>query len=442
MTARIFGWFISWFLGWLMQRPVILRSIFYLARDKFPVLVFQESAIVFRYQDVANVMKRDKDFTVESLIAPRIESGKFILCMDDGDMYQKQERALMHVACPDGCESDSNIVRIIEKKTQKYATHYLKLNCSKPDSKTNFVFIDIVHNFCELVVARVVAECFLGIDVAEEELRDFGRDLNELAVPILMPTNDSSKKAEDAFKRIKKRIKKHKDMNHILPDSLLGRLVSESDTNDNRKSFHLPMNKDDAIRIVLGLSIAGFAPVVKTFTQTLDQLIQRQNRLNEISRAICKEDKPTVRQYIYEAQRFNPTFPFLIRSCPRATMIGSGKHRKRVNAGSVVTVALLSAMFDPESIGEPTRYRTDRDPNEYFHFGHGIHKCYGEQMAMGLIEAMIEVLLVSAFDGSDQELKSTLKRDRKKINEGHICYKHNGPLVESLLVKFIPRGEQ
>ncbi len=421
----------NWLMNWFMQRPIILRSIFYLIRDKFPVLVFKNSAIVFRYQDVADVMQRDKDFTVESLIAPRVVTGKFLLSMDDGDMYRRQELTLKQVGCPVNRGFTTDISESIATKAEKLATKILsQLNT---DTDSGHISIDVIKDYCEPVVAQVVAQHILGLTINDSELRGLIDDLNNLAKPILVPTVESLGAADESAKNIKKRMQHSKP----IADSLFARVLSKQIFQHDGVKINLPMDEDDAKRIIIGLSIAGFAPVVKTFAQAIDQLIQRKDYLDEISMAIAVNDNLAVRQYIYEALRFNPTFPFLVRHCPRETTIGSGKHQRKVNAGSVVTVALLSAMFDPQAIGEPTRFRTDRELTDYFHFGHGLHECYGEKMAMQMVMAMIKELLNVANKGHE----STLQRNEQSSQKGHIKYERSGPVVKHLHLKYQPRVE-
>src|SRR5258708_24856510 len=50
-------------LNWLI-RPAILRPIFSLIRHWSPILIVGKTAIVTRFSDVVEVLKRDTDFTI------------------------------------------------------------------------------------------------------------------------------------------------------------------------------------------------------------------------------------------------------------------------------------------------------------------------------------------------------------------------------------------
>jgi cytochrome P450 len=78
---------------------------------------------------------------------------------------------------------------------------------------------------------------------------------------------------------------------------------------------------------------------------------------------------------VFEALRFDPHNPIIVRSCPAEVRVG-GENGAVVPAGSTVYAATLSAMFDPTAFADPGAFRTDRAV-PYLHFGGGAHRCYG-----------------------------------------------------------------
>jgi cytochrome P450 len=94
---------------------------------------------------------------------------------------------------------------------------------------------------------------------------------------------------------------------------------------------------------------------------------------------------------VWEALRFEPPFPLLVRYCPRATALGGVP----VNAGSTVLVSTLSAMFDPEFAEEPSEFSVLRRSEEYLIFGHGQHECVARHLAEIGIPQLIAVVLSS-----------------------------------------------
>ncbi|MFX9093454.1 hypothetical protein ABTN25_20180, partial [Acinetobacter baumannii] len=62
------------------------------------------------------------------------------------------------------------------------------------------------------------------------------------------------------------------------------------------------------------------------------------------------KSREALTHYIYEALRFRPMLPLLVRDCPRETIIANGTRRVRiVPAGARVLAAPLAAMFDPDA---------------------------------------------------------------------------------------------
>lgn len=61
-------------------------------------------------------------------------------------------------------------------------------------------------------------------------------------------------------------------------------------------------------------------------------------------------------------------------------MVAGGTARaKQIPRGSRVVLGTLSASFDDGRVADPDRFRVDRDsPDpEMFHFGSGLHRCFG-----------------------------------------------------------------
>jgi cytochrome P450 len=101
-----------------------------------------------------------------------------------------------------------------------------------------------------------------------------------------------------------------------------------------------------------------------------------------------------VRQYAWEAVRFNPHTPLMARRCARDTVVAAGTPReRRVPAGASMLVGTLSAMFDPDGFPDPGRFRIDRDVRTYLHFGWGMHQCFGLGINLVVIPEIVGALL-------------------------------------------------
>jgi cytochrome P450 len=88
-----------------------------------------------------------------------------------------------------------------------------------------------------------------------------------------------------------------------------------------------------------------------------------------------------LRAAVYEALRFNPQTPALLRHCSSPAVVGTGqRHATTVPTGTEVVPLTLAAMFDPAAFPEPGAMRFDRDPALFLHFGHGMHECFGSHI--------------------------------------------------------------
>ena len=171
-----------------------------------------------------------------------------------------------------------------------------------------------------------------------------------------------------------------------------------------------------------GLIVGAVDTTSKFVTLAIDELLRRPDALAGARAAAMAGEMQTVRNYAYEAVRFNPHHPAQARFCKHETEVAAGTPRARkIPAGTSVFVATLSAMFDPEVFIEPKVFRVDREI-EYLHFGYGMHRCFG-----------------SAINGVQiPELLAALVRlpnlRRAPGRAGRIAY--DGPFPERLVLEF------
>lgn len=107
-----------------------------------------------------------------------------------------------------------------------------------------------------------------------------------------------------------------------------------------------------------------------------------------------KQARDALTHYIYEALRFRPMLPLLVRDAPRATIVAKGTPRVRVvPAGARVLAAPLAGMFDPEIFPHPPRFDPARPIESYIHFGDGERHCFGKYVAESALMEMVRALL-------------------------------------------------
>ena len=116
--------------------------------------------------------------------------------------------------------------------------------------------------------------------------------------------------------------------------------------------------------------------------------------LGDAKAAADADDDDKLSAIVFEALRFNPQNPFLIRKCTVDTIIAAGTSRETlIKAGTLVLVGTQSAMFDPAVFPEPDAFRSDRPRDKYIHFGYGTHTCFGKHFAAEIIPGCLKPLL-------------------------------------------------
>ncbi len=98
--------------------------------------------------------------------------------------------------------------------------------------------------------------------------------------------------------------------------------------------------------------------------------------------AVLAGDDGLLWEYISESMRFAPQAPGQFRVANGEQAIGVARKRShRYPPGTQVLAATQAAMFDPLVISDPPKIRTDRPASELFHFGYGLHSCFGQQIS-------------------------------------------------------------
>jgi cytochrome P450 len=149
---------------------------------------------------------------------------------------------------------------------------------------------------------------------------------------------------------------------------------------------------------LIGLIIGALPQLPIAVPQALDRLLARPDELADAVAAARANDAVGVARYLFEALRFDPMAPFLLRRCDKPRQIAVGTFRRStVKAGALVVAPLESAMKDPRRIAGPESFDASRSWWTYLHFGAGLHTCFAEQINRSVIPAMLMPLL--ACDG-------------------------------------------
>src|SRR5215469_311315 len=389
--------------------PAVLRPIFALLRRWSPILVFGKTAVVSHYNDVLEVLKRDSDFTIAPINAPKIDKidGPFILGMDTSPQYDREKAALIEAVRRDDLD------RIRRFVAQSAATMI--------DAIRHQRRLDAVNGLARIVPVRLLAAYFGMPGPDDPTMMRWMRDIFHY---IFADLTNSPTVLQDALNSVGE-LRTYMDAEIALrksdphrngTDDVLGRLLALQD------AAH-PWLDDNAVRRNLGGIIVGSVDTTSKFvTLAIDQLLDRPKQLAEARRCALNDDIDGVRAYAWEAVRFNPHHPLQVRFCSHDTTIAQDQRRTRsIPAGANTYVGTLSGMFDHEVFIYPAEFNAKRT-TEYLHFGYGMHTCFGKAINGVQIPELLAALL---------RLRNLR---RASGGNGHILY--DGPFPNRLVLEF------
>jgi cytochrome P450 len=413
---------IDWGYFFLMRRPRVLRTVAGVGRRWLPVLPLGRHKLVFRAEDVHEVLERNDDFLLSPINERKLRSGDFIISLDPGAQYL-EEKALIRAAFPP--DRSDRLFRIATAATEK------SLEGAPDAGKLDLVplaervTVEIVSKFWGLdpsnARSRVVRVPWgAGTDKGPETMRLWLRKLAALIAsrdPAPFGVMEVGHACGEEYVRYVKEAceKRAAAPPASEPDDVLGRIV-----------WHAPRT-EQAWRAAAGLIVTGTTVVTKAFTHAFEQLIGNPEALNRAIDAAKADDRQALERFMMEALRFNTVFPMLARYCPRNTTLARGTPREtEIPADSMVAVSPTAAMFDPLVVEEPDEFREHRELNFnpdwssgpggyridadyrplrdmdysarmwrgiYMHFGSGAHWCPADEMALAAISAMCGAVL-------------------------------------------------
>jgi cytochrome P450 len=401
------------------------KLFFALLRRVRPLALLGGTLWVTKADDVREVLARFDDFLLGQVIEPGMPWGQFIMTIDWRQQHAL-ERGLLQSAVKPAVDIQA-IRSIAAEECRKQAGALMAAGR-----------IDAVARLAEPVAVRIAAEYFGVTPLNGSPLRmaDAMADLAGIIMvnpPVgSVPWASSRDSIAGVTNQLLGQIAAAKAAigrgeGAELPDTLLTRLVRLLCAGNQPPWFD-----DDWIRRYLtGLVGTGGATIVRATAHAIDQLLAHPDGLRQAQAVAARldqspDDQPLIaelRQLIYEALRFRPMLPLLVRDCPRDTVIAAGTSRARVVPGGTrVMAAPLAAMFDPQQVEAPWQFRAGRPAEAYLLFGHGDRSCFGRYIAD---TAMLEIIrFVLRLPGLARATGS----------EGQVGY--GGPAARSLTVTF------
>ncbi|HEX5872412.1 MAG TPA: cytochrome P450 [Longimicrobium sp.] len=357
----------------------VLRAIFHVLRRWAPLLKVGGRVVVSRHADVLEVLNRDADFTISEVNGPSIDriNGPFILSMDRGPEYDRDHAALRACARREDAERIRHMARDAAARA---------VDAARPQRR-----LEAVQRLTRSVPAEIV-QCYFGFmgpdrPTLERWLRNLFQDAfaNPLNDPFVRQAALQSAAELKAWALPE--IARRRALGTAGDDDVMGRMIALAPAH--------PYADDDWVRRNIAGLIVGAVDTISRFSiLAVDELLRRPRELAGAQAAARDGDLDRVRQYAWEAVRFNPHTPLMARRCSVAATLATGTSRqKTVAAGTSIAIGTLSAMFDPEGFPEPRRFRIDRDVRSYLHFGWGMHQCFGLGINLVVIPEIVGAIV-------------------------------------------------
>lgn len=402
--------------GWLMSRAFAAAPwVFSGLRQIWPIPHVGKFYAFTLYDDVREVFATDDAFMVPYTANIDVLTGgePFFLGMARTPAYDAAVKAMRKVILRDD---------LAGLATQAQALAEARVAQSQGQ-------IDVVADLIRPVTFDLLGPYF-GIpppqggklDVWATRLFEFQfagspKDLDLRAqVDVIAPAFRAHIDAEIARRKAVKRGKK-------APDDVLGRCLAQQAKKE-------PGFSDVEIRTALLCMVVGGPPQPPMVVpQAMEQLLRRPAALAAAQTAARANDDAALFAIVREAMRFDPLAPGLPRIATRAVTIAQGTSRAtRVPQGATVILGFASAMMDSMRLASPKEFNPGRGDQEYIHFGHGLHECFGRYINDATLHLMLKPLLQ----------RPGLRRADGPA--GHLT--KNGIFAERLVVRFDTEPDQ
>jgi cytochrome P450 len=402
----------------------LLKFVFRVLRRFRPICIFNKLLIVTRAREVREVLGRFDDFTLGESVDPGMPWGNFLMTVDWRQRHDEERKWLQSAV---NLPADTGTIRTI-----------VIGQCGQHIKAANGR-IDVVSQLLEPVVVEIANQYF-GIPPLNGSAQEMAHAMRDLAGIIMVKPPIGS----EPWSRSRANVTKITDL--LLKEisnavsspagpvpTLLVRLAKRLRTPGAPDWF----DEDWIRRYLTGLLATGGATIVRAAAGAIDQILAHPDALREAQTVALELDQAiasgnqarvdalrcTLRHYVYEALRFRPMLPLLVRDTPRETVIAYGTKKARiVRAGTRVLAPPLSAMFDREAVPHPSHFNAKRPFEQYLHFGFGPRECFGRYIA--------EIALLEVF----RSLLALKGLSRATNAKGQLRF--DGPVAASLFVTF------
>ncbi|WP_255955336.1 cytochrome P450 [Streptomyces odontomachi] len=225
--------------------------------------------------------------------------------------------------------------------------------------------VDLMQEFAMPVPVRVISE-LLGASP------DIAKELKQLRVDVLNPDipKDQAAAASRATSELMYALVQGKRTDP--GDDLLSELVQDGDLTDQ-----------ELAGMMMLMLIAGHETTAQLFGLSTYLVLERDS----LREAVIKG--PVTDATANEFLRYLSVAPFIVRVALEDTEIGGHK----IAAGESVTISLTAANRDPKRFPDADAFDVEGPESTSLAFGHGMHRCIGENLARTELRIGLPALL-------------------------------------------------
>jgi cytochrome P450 len=377
------------------------RGFFKELRENRPIFITPKFVLVSLFPDVQEVLSRQEVFSVK-LFAPKMDPiiGPCMLARDNTEINYR-EKSIMKTML------QLEDLPIVRKKAGEIAK--ASLDKSAATGK-----IEVVQELGKYVPVKICGDYFGFRGPNLETMYRWAKATQDDMFRNL--TNDpkiheasvrAGQEMRDYLTELLKRKKAQKGISISITTPILSEEISFGKSTSSAPKdiftrlatteFASDIHFDDS-KILTNMSmllIGSVETTAQAITQALEQILKRPDILSKALEAAKTNDDKTFDKYVWEALRFNPFSPFVVRLCESDYTLAPGTPREtRIPAKSVVLASLGSAMFDAGVVTNPDDFSVERPKYNYMHFGYGHHTCLGEHVSGVVIPEVIKQILL------------------------------------------------
>lgn len=397
-----------------------IDGVFRILRNLWPIPSFGKLALVTRFDDVQEVLSRSDVFVnpYKEKLDVIMGGHPFFLAMTESEEYTRDTTNMRMVVRREDIE---------QRLTSATAARSENLVAA---SDGRIEIVDLVRS----VTFDVLCDYFGTPEPADADLRVWATRLFEFQ--FADQANDPALRAEvDVYAP---KLRAHVDsliagrrqqsprggrgdgLGDDAGDDVLGRCLVLQATG-------APGMDDATIRTnLIGFIVGGLPQPPMVAPQAMEQLLRRPDALAMAQEAARQNDDLRLAALLFEAMRFDPLTPGLLRNAAEDYVVAAGTWRShKISKGTTVVAGTRSAMHDGRRVPEPERFNADRRPYQYMHFGYGLHTCFGLHINLALLPLMLKPVLQ----------RSGLKRADGP--DGHLTKR--GIFADRLVLRFDPK---